>query len=124
MASIRTILDELVELEYGKQVAIGVTDKNEFETVRTALSRTWAERKKIIYALGDENDPSLLYGLCGKYESEEHTGYYWLGLPRKRTAKSYSFSVVVSESATDRDTEEQKHSVTNDDNTTSNNTRT
>jgi hypothetical protein len=99
MASIRTLLEALLELDIGKKITVGVEDKNEYETVRTRLVQLWTQHKEIITAITDE-DPILAYSLCGDYDGATGSGSFYLGKPRRRTAKHYNF-VIADDSATE-----------------------
>lgn len=100
MVSIRTLLDTIIENgTSGKQVIITVANRNEYETVRTRLVALWTAHRNIIRAVGSDGDPFAELSLCGSYnaagaEDHECTATFFLGIPRRKAAKSYSFAIV------------------------------
>lgn len=108
MANIRTVFDALLDAHTnGKQLKIdGVATFNDYETLRTRLVKFWRDHIEIILAVGGEgSDPLLELSLCGDYCSEDQSATFFLGKPRRKLAKSYSFSIVDPESRTDTGTQ-------------------
>jgi len=102
MVSIRTLFDTLLARDIGTKVELGVADRNDYETLRTRLVKFWTDHKEIITAISDD-DPSLEYGMCGDYKAENGTAQFWIGKPRRKVARHYSFTIVeaTEQSATD-----------------------
>ena len=101
MANIHTLLDAIIDNgTTGKKVSIGVASKNEYETIRTRLVTLWSEHKTVILAVGGEDsDPLYPLSLCSSIskntdDSGLYAGEFWLGKPRRKVAKSYSFTIV------------------------------
>lgn len=96
MANIHTVFEAVLEngITGEKKVKIGVVDKNEYETIRTRLVKFWTDRKEVFIAIGDETFTD--YSLCGDWEADTCTAYYYLGKPRRRAAKHYAFEIVDS----------------------------
>lgn len=96
MANIHTVFDAIVENGVnGAKVRIGVEDKNDYETVRTRLVKLWNAHKELLISIaGPDCDPVLEYSMCGDYDPQESAGYFFLGKPRRKPARSYSFSIV------------------------------
>jgi hypothetical protein len=112
MANIHTVFEAILEIgTSGKKTRVGVADKHEYETVRTRLVKLWNEHKQTLIAIAGEGcDPLLEFSLCGNYDREESAGYFFLGKPRRKLAKEYSFSIVEtlpSTEAVNDDTSEQ-----------------
>jgi hypothetical protein len=96
MANIRALLDALMDLPPGQKITIIISSKSEYETVRTALVKTWTTHREIIRSIS-EDDPFLDNSLCGNYlptQGEYGEAEFYLGKTRRRLAKSYDFSVV------------------------------
>lgn len=102
MANIHTVFEAVLENgTSGKKIKVGVADKYEYETVRTRLVKLWNTHKDTLIAIAGEGcDPLLEFSLCGNFEKstdiECANGYFYLGKPRRKLAKSYSFSIVDS----------------------------
>lgn len=107
MANIHTVFDAILENGAGKKVVkIGVADKLEYETARTRLVKLWSVHKEtLVKILGEDCDPLLVYSMCGDFdpqgdEQSPAYGVFFLGKPRRKLAKSYSFVVVDNEQST------------------------
>lgn len=97
MAGIPTLLEELLEQPPGSKLVVNdIKTRNEYETIRTALSRRWAEHRNIILAIEGDDNPILSLGLCGDYHAKEESAEFYLGKSRKKQARSYSFSIVAA----------------------------
>lgn len=105
MANIHTVFEAVMETaatgEKGKKIKVGVADKHEYETVRTRLVKLWNTHKELLTAIaGEDCDPLLVFSLCANYctdvDSGENFGVFYLGMPRRKLAKNYSFAVVES----------------------------
>lgn len=107
MANIHTVLDAVITAAAeSKKVQITGINRSEYETIRTRLVTLWNEHKNTLLAIGGEDDPIYPLSLCSSYEEEradDDTGdgssraEYWLGKPRRKMAKSYSFSIVETQ---------------------------
>jgi len=100
MANTHTLLDTLLMEEIGTKIKIGVADRNEYETIRTRLVTLLGEHKDAIIVAGgdEETDAILTLSLCSDYSSEDRIASYYLGRPRRKLAKSYSFTIVPPDS--------------------------
>lgn len=99
MANIRQVFDAVVDNgTNGKVVKIqGVASANEFETIRTRLCTLWSQHREVLLAIGGEDsDPLLKLSLCGTFDKDASVAAFFLGKPRRRAAKSYSFEIVDS----------------------------
>jgi len=94
MASIRALIDAIIDAPVGAKIHLEIEDRREYETVRTRLCKFWNEHKEVIQAIGEDNDPALELGLCGNYDHSTRTAEFYLGVPRRKMAKHYSFTVV------------------------------
>jgi hypothetical protein len=95
MASIHTVLDAIIENgTSGNKVSLQLSDKREYETVRTRLVTLWQDHREVLLAVGDDSDPLVQCSLCGDFACETLTATFYLGKPRRKLAKSYSFSIV------------------------------
>lgn len=103
MANIHTVFEAVMDngIDGNKKVKIGVVDKNEYETIRTRLVKFWTDRKEVFIAIGDETFTD--YSLCGDWEPDTCTAYYYLGKPRRRAAKHYSFEIVENDTSLQTD---------------------
>lgn len=100
MANIHTVLDAIIENgTSGKRVQIEVSDRNEYETIRTRLVTLWSQHKEILEAVSEVADPLAVCSLCGDYSSTDSLATFYLGKPRRRMAKSYSFVITDSTDA-------------------------
>jgi hypothetical protein len=103
MASIHTVFESVMDngITEGKKVRVSVIDKLEYETVRTRLVKLWNTHKENLISIAGEGcDPLLEFSLCGNFVASEHAGYFFLGKPRRKVAKSYSFAVVDGSEST------------------------
>lgn len=103
MGTIRTLFDAVVEAaSNGNKIEVGVADRNEYETIRTRLVRFWTEHKEVIIAVGGEDsDPLLQLGMCGDFDPSTGLATFYLGRPRRKMAKSYSFSIVATDATSE-----------------------
>jgi hypothetical protein len=100
MANIHTVFEAVIETA-GRRVRVGVADKHEYETVRTRLVKLWNSHKETLISIaGADCDPLLVYSLCGNFDPQDSSGVFFLGKPRRRQAKNYSFSIVDNVPAT------------------------
>lgn len=109
MANIPTLLEAIIEQgNSGRKVSIGVASKNEYETIRTRLVTLWNQHKEAILAIGgDDSDPLYPLSLCSTFISDKNgsgsnaepagNGEFWLGKPRRKVAKHYSFTIIEPE---------------------------
>ncbi len=97
MASIRTLFDTLLEEPLGTKLTVEVTDEAEYETLRVMLVKMWNRHKQVLGAIADE-DPFLENSMCADFCSGEgndiSTATFYLGKPRRKKGKQYSFVVV------------------------------
>lgn len=102
MASIRELFDHLVEAKTGTRITVEVTDRYEYETIRTRLSKLWSDRREVIVAVSpDDSDPAIGWRLCSDYIGPDHEngrfkceGVYYLAVPRKKEVRNFSFTIV------------------------------
>lgn len=98
MADIHTVFEAITELgTSGGKIKVGVADKNEYETIRTRLVKLWNKHKELLISIGGEDsDPLLAFSLCADFhaDTEQPYAHFYLGKPRRKLAKSYSFSIV------------------------------
>lgn len=114
MGNIHTILEAIIDNgTTGKKVQLGVVDKNEYETIRTRLVKLWVEQRTVIQAVGADSDPLADCALCADFSAATRQGTFYLGKPRRKLAKSYSFSIV--DSSTDATSELAVPEPANDD---------
>lgn len=106
MANIHTVFEIILENGVnGKKVQLGVADQNEYETARTRLVKLWNRHKELLISIaGEDCDPLLAFSLCGSYvrggtPDELPHGIFYLGKPRRKEAKNYSFTVVSEQPA-------------------------
>ncbi len=101
MANIHTLLEAVVEAApLGKKIKVEVADRNEYETIRTRLVTLWSEHRTIVLAI-DGDDPLCELALCSDYQQEPCCGFYYLGKPRRKVAKTYSFTIVSPDATSD-----------------------
>ncbi len=111
MANIQALFDAVLEAAVErKKVKVELTSRSEHETARTRLVTLWSEHKQVILAVGGEDsDPLYPLSLCASFDEQIESGSvggnddtsngscrseFWLGKPRRKMAKSYSFSIV------------------------------
>lgn len=105
MGGIHTVFDAIVDNGIsGKKVQIPFETREEYETARTRLVTLWTtHRNNIIAIIGDDSDPLLPYSLCADWSNgtgnDLATGTFYLGKPRRKVAKQYSF-VILGEDET------------------------
>jgi hypothetical protein len=114
MANIHTVLEAIIENATDgtgtKRVQLGVADKYEYETIRTRLVKLWSDHKEVLLAVGGEGgDPLLELSLCANFDKQSSRGTFYLGRPRRKMAKSYSFEIVDAGA-----TPAQSHAVNDD----------
>lgn len=97
MANIHTVFDAIIDNgTTGEQVEIPFDSKNDYETLRTQLVKLWSKRKSLITAIaGEDSDPLLAFSLCSNWKKDEKIGTFFLGKPRKKIGKEYSFTIVT-----------------------------
>lgn len=94
-ANIRTLFDSLLDAGPNAKLTVNnIEGFTNYETLRTALVKHWTAHKDIIGAIGIDDDPQLSYGLCGNFNAEENSAVFWIGTPRTKAPKLYSFSIV------------------------------
>lgn len=102
MANIHTVLDAIIENgTSGRRVQITVANKAEYETLRTRLVTLWSQHREVVQAISDVADPLCDLSLCGDWSATSSTATFFLGKSRRKTAKSYDFSITSTPSTTD-----------------------
>jgi hypothetical protein len=104
MAGIHTVFDVIVDNGVtGKKLVIPFETRNDYETARTRLVALWTKHKATILEIaGEDSDPLLAYSLCADFKSDgdkdgsngSSRGTFYLGKPRRKMAKNYSFEIV------------------------------
>lgn len=97
MANTREVFEALLDVEPETKLQIDFETRNEYETVRTKLVKLWAERKQILLAVGNDDEPAVHWSLCASWDSGACAGTFHLGKARIRQPKSYSFTIVAKE---------------------------
>lgn len=100
MASIHTLFEAILEATPGRKFVVRTANRNEHETIRTQLCKLWANHKTILGAIGDDDSPLLELALCADFaehntaEDNRATSTFYLGTPRRKVAKSFSFQIM------------------------------
>lgn len=112
MANIQALFEAVLDTAAegnGKKIRIPVINRSEHETIRTRLVTLWTQHKEAILAIGGEDsDPLYPLSLCATFykersDKDDDTGNggsrseFWLGKPRRKAAKDYSFTIVSEE---------------------------
>lgn len=96
MADTHTVLDAIIDsAPTGGKIVVQFSSKQEYETLRTRLVTLWSKhRQTIIDIVGEDGDPLVVYSLCSNWASDTREGSFFLGKPRRKLAKTYSFKIV------------------------------
>ncbi len=106
MANIQALFEAVVDAAAeSKKVKVEVINRSQHETIRTRLVTLWNNHKETIFAIGGEDsDPLYPLSLCSTYiagNDDTSDGgsrsEFWLGKPRRKVAKDYSFTIVEAD---------------------------
>ena len=107
MGSIRTILESVIDNGIsGKKVEIKPITRGEYETIRTRLVKLWSKTRENLLAIGSDADPLTETSLCGNYYEDSCCGIFYLGIPRRKVAKVYSFQIIDQRSEQEQQEEQ------------------